>query len=234
MHQRTYVSYISLSTLDAEPSSDTVSRQRSAAAAYLRDSGGRLIDEVLDVGAHRSAHENPALSEALELCRRGGATLLIAELDRMSRDCAFLLTLRRALDQFGMRFVAADMPEANEVTLGIMSAIAEAESAGIRSVGDACAPRKREFLIRLADRHLSESPAQPASADAEHIAPCKPRTLEQAARIAPLLAEIRAAGATTFEQVAYALNELGIPSARGVRWYPSQVRRVEKRIASLS
>lgn len=234
MQQRTYVSYITLSASDAEPSSDAVSRQRATVADYLRDSGGRLIDEILDIGAHRPVHGNPAFREALDLCRRAGATLLIAELDRLSRDRAFLMNLRRALDQSGLRFVAADRPEANEVTLGIMSAIAEAESAGIRSVGDACAPRKREFLIRLADRHLSESPAQPAGADAAPVTPCKPRTLEQAVRIAPLLAEIRAAGAKTFEQVAYALNELGIPSARGVRWYPSQVRRVEKRIAALS
>ena len=52
--------------------------------------------------------------------------------------------------------------------------------------------------------------------------------------VAPVLAEIRAAGATTFEQVAYALNELGIPSARGDRWYPSQVELPDGRIAILA
>ncbi|WP_286134606.1 recombinase family protein [Methylobacterium sp. Leaf123] len=51
--------------------------------------------------------------------------------------------------------------------------------------------------------------------------------------MAPILSEIRAAGALTLEQVANALNALGIPSARGRRWYPMQVTRIEKRLASM-
>ena len=58
----------------------------------------------------------PALSEALALCRLHGATLVIAKLDRLSRDAAFLLNLQKA----GVRFVAVDMPEANELVVGII------------------------------------------------------------------------------------------------------------------
>src|SRR3954464_3813786 len=65
----------------------------------------------------------PKLAEALALCRLHNATLVIAKLDRLSRDAAFLLGLQKA----GVRFVAADMPEANELVVGIMAVVAQAE-----------------------------------------------------------------------------------------------------------
>ena len=70
-----------------------------------------------------SRDNRPRLSEAMALCRLHGATLVIAKLDRLSRDAAFLLNLQKA----GVRFVAADMPEANELVVGIMAVVAQAE-----------------------------------------------------------------------------------------------------------
>jgi DNA invertase Pin-like site-specific DNA recombinase len=67
--------------------------------------------------------DRPKLAEALALCRLHGATLVIAKLDRLSRDAHFLLGLQKA----GVRFVAADMPEANEMVVGIMAVVAQAE-----------------------------------------------------------------------------------------------------------
>src|SRR4051812_20559839 len=61
--------------------------------------------------------DRPKLAEALALCRLHNATLIIAKLDRLSRDAHFLLGLQKA----GVRFVAADMPEANEMVVGIMA-----------------------------------------------------------------------------------------------------------------
>lgn len=234
MTQGRYVSYINLSTAEVGRSEIELSRQRAAVGTYLLAVGAQLIDEFQSIGTSGSAHHGSTLRGALDLCRHAGATLLIAELEPLSRDSAFLPNLRRLLEQFGVRFAAADMPEANEVTLGIMMGIAGVASSAIRAVSDTNRSRKRAFLVRLTDQHRREEPAHPADTSAARVPACKPRTLEQAAQIAPLLAEIRAAGATTFEQVAYALNELGIPSARGMRWYPSQVRRVEQRIASVS
>ena len=59
----------------------------------------------------------------MALCRVYGATLVIAKLDRLSRDAHFLLGLQKA----DVRFVAADMPEANEMVVGIMAVVAQAE-----------------------------------------------------------------------------------------------------------
>jgi DNA invertase Pin-like site-specific DNA recombinase len=65
----------------------------------------------------------PELTKALNACRRKGAALVIAKLDRLGRDAHFLL----GLEQAGVDFVAADMPNANRMTVGITSVIAEEE-----------------------------------------------------------------------------------------------------------
>ena len=63
------------------------------------------------------------MQEALAACRRWKATLVIAKLDRLSRDAHFLTGLHKA----GVKFVAVDMPEANEMVVTIMAAVAQAE-----------------------------------------------------------------------------------------------------------
>ena len=92
-----------------------------------------------------------------------GATLVIAKLDRLSRNAAFLLTLRDS----GVRFAAVDLPEANDLTVGIMALVAQAEreaiskrtrealavtrSRGVR-LGNPTAPRRSGGLARAARR----------------------------------------------------------------------------------
>jgi len=71
--------------------------------------------------------DRPELARALHLARVTGVTLAIAKLDRLSRNAAFLLTLRDS----GVRFLAADMPEANDLTVGIMALVAQQEREAI-------------------------------------------------------------------------------------------------------
>ena len=71
--------------------------------------------------------DRPELEKALHLAKVTGATLVIAKLDRLSRNAAFLLALRDS----GVRFLAADMPEANDLTVGVMALVAEQERRAI-------------------------------------------------------------------------------------------------------
>jgi DNA invertase Pin-like site-specific DNA recombinase len=71
--------------------------------------------------------KRPKLTEAIELCKASGATLVVAKIDRLARDAAFLLNLKDA----GIDFIAADMPEANRLTIGIMALVAEQEREAI-------------------------------------------------------------------------------------------------------
>jgi DNA invertase Pin-like site-specific DNA recombinase len=97
--------------------------------------------------------DRPKLAEALALCRLHKATLVIAKLDRLSRDAHFLLGLQKELQKAGLRLVAADMPEANELTVGIMAVVAEAEQKMISA--------RRKAALAAAKRQEAGQPWQP-------------------------------------------------------------------------
>jgi DNA invertase Pin-like site-specific DNA recombinase len=82
------------------------------------------VAEFVEVESGRSHENRPRLSDALAECRRRKATLIVARLDRLTRDAHFLLGLQKA----GVKFVAGDFPEANELTIGILAMVAQYES----------------------------------------------------------------------------------------------------------
>ena len=106
-----------------------------------------LIGERVEVESGKSDTNRPELERALKLCRLHGATLVIAKLDRLSRDAHFLLGLQKA----GVKFVAADMPEANEMVVGIMAVVAQAERKMISARTKAALAQKRAFYAKLTD-----------------------------------------------------------------------------------
>src|SRR5271166_4541115 len=117
-----FVSYLRVSTAKQGQSGLGLEAQRKAVADYLNGGSWALLAEYVEVESGAN-DERPKLAEALARCRLHDATLVIAKLDRLSRDAHFLLGLQKA----GVRFVAADMPEANEKVVAIMAVVAQAE-----------------------------------------------------------------------------------------------------------
>src|SRR4051795_11226987 len=117
-----YVSYLRVSTDRQGRSGLRLAAQRKAVEDFLNGGRWDLIAEFVEVESGKR-DDRPKLAEALALCRLHNVTLVIAKLDRLSRDAAFLLGLQKA----GVRFVAADMPEANELVVGIMAGGGQAE-----------------------------------------------------------------------------------------------------------
>lgn len=217
---------------------DSLTSQREAVSRHV-GRRGRLVGEVVE---RASDPQQLGLQAALAVCLRHGAALLMAEFDPLSGDADFLRALSRDLRARNLRFSAADRPEVSEHSLGIMAAVAEAEARHGISRTPETMVRRREFYARFtAERQVrpvavrsDASVAIPPRPLAEslHRGEATSRSRERAAEVAPILREIRAAGALTLEEVANALNALGIPSARGSRWYPMQVTRIEKRLAA--
>lgn len=228
-----FVSY--LRSAAGQGTSGNLTAQREAVSRHL-GRRGRVVGEVVESAADP---RRPGLEAALSLCRRHGATLLMAELGALGEDPGFLRGLSRDLRARDLRFSAADRPEVSERTLGIMAAMAEAEDRlGVRRTPETMA-RRREFYARFtAERRARPATDEPVPSSPRPLAEslnrgeATSRSREQAEEVAPVLSAIRAAGAITLEQVANALNALGIPSARGGRWYPMQVTRIEKRLAA--
>jgi DNA invertase Pin-like site-specific DNA recombinase len=163
------------------------------------------------------------LAEAIKACRVYGAKLVIAKLDRLSRDAHFLLGLEKA----GVDFVAADMPNANRLTVGIMAMVAEEERRMIsKRTKEALAAAKRRGQKLGGDRGVVPSKKARTMA----VEAIKARAEARVADLAPIIKELQAAGKTSLRAVAAGLNEQGIPTARGGKWSSPQVMRILERL----
>ena len=121
-----FISYLRVSTGRQSQSGLGLEAQREAVAQYLNGGDWDLIEEVIEVESGRK-NQRPSLEKAIRLCNAVGATLIVAKFDRLSRDAHFLLGLQKS----GVKFVAADNPDANELTIGILAIVAENEARAI-------------------------------------------------------------------------------------------------------
>lgn len=121
-----FVAYERVSTARRGASGLGLEAQRKAIDGFAASRGATLLGRFTEVESGRKA-DPPQLAKALDLARLTGSTLLIAKLDRLSRNAAFLLALRDS----GVSFLTCDMPEANDMAVGIMALVAEAEREAI-------------------------------------------------------------------------------------------------------
>ena len=113
-----YVGYYRVSTEKQGRSGLGLEAQQTAVEAFIAGRGvdAKLVASFTEVESGKRSDNRSELTRAMEHARLTGATLLIAKLDRLSRDAHFL-----GLQKAGVRLVAADMPEANELVVGIMA-----------------------------------------------------------------------------------------------------------------
>jgi DNA invertase Pin-like site-specific DNA recombinase len=216
-----FVSYLRVSTDRQGRSGLGLEAQRKAVEDFLEGGRWRLIAELLEVESGKR-DDRPKLAEALALCRLHNAVLVIAKLDRLSRDAHFLLGLQKA----GVRFVAADMPEANEMVVGIMAVVAEAERKmiSVRTKAALAAAKARgKRLGNPANLRNQDRGRALGRAKRKAIAD------ERGHDLTPILGDIQGSEALSLRQIAAALNARSIPAARGGRWSAVQVKRVLNR-----
>ena len=213
-----FVSYLRVSTDKQGRSGLGLEAQRAAVAGFLNGGQWELVAEFVEVETGKRA-DRPVLAQALAACRLHRAVLVIAKLDRLARDAHFLLGLEKA----GVDFVAADMPHANRLTVGIMAMVADEERRMISARTKAALAAAKARGVRLGNPgNLKNRAAGSARGNAAKAAGADAR----AADILPVINGIRAAGVTSANGIARALNERSIPTARGGRWQAVQVQLV--------
>jgi DNA invertase Pin-like site-specific DNA recombinase len=219
MAESRWVSYLRVSTSRQGRSGLGLEAQRKAVDDFLNGGDSKVVKEFVEVESGKKS-DPPILAEAIKACRLYGAKLVIAKIDRLSRDAHFLLGLEKA----GIDFVAADMPNANRLTVGIMAMIAEEERRMIsRRTRDALAAAKRRGAKLGGYRAGSKLTAKARKAGQEANARI---AAERAAYVRPAIAELQAAGATSLRAIAAGLNARGILTARGIGpWSATQVLR---------
>jgi len=222
MAQR-FIAYFRVSTQRQGQSGLGLEAQRTAVLGYLEGRDHQLAAEFTEVESGRKVNR-PELAAALQACKRQRATLIIAKLDRLSRNVAFIANLMDA----GVEFVAVDFPQANRLTLHILAAVAEHEremiSTRTRAALAAAKARGKKLGWSKPSRQLGQ---QQASIMA--VRKIQATADGFAANVLPIVGQIRAAGVITLTGIAEALNSRGIKTARGGEWYATTVRNLLRR-----
>ena len=138
-----YVSYLRVSTTRQGIDGLGIEAQRAAVEWLVQDNEGLLLAEYREVESGK-ANKRPELDAALTRCRKESATLVVAKLDRLSRNAGFLLSLRDS----GVNVVCCDYPEADRFMIGVLALMAERER-------DMISQRTKEALGRLKERGVS-------------------------------------------------------------------------------
>lgn len=118
-----FVCYARVSTAKQETSGLGLEGQRTALHGYIARVGGEMVEPVFVEVESGKKNNRPILAEALKVAKRLNATLLVAKLDRLARNVSFISALQEAK----VKFRACDMPEANELMVNILSAVAAYE-----------------------------------------------------------------------------------------------------------
>ena len=209
-----YVAYYRVSTDKQGQSGLGLEAQQAAVASY-RDS---IIAEFTEIESGK-VDQRPQLMLALEQCRKHNAAILIAKIDRLSRDAAFLLALRKA----GVDIVAADMPHAGTLEFGIRAVVAQHEREEIARRTKAALAAAKARGVRLGSPNPSAGGAVTAQAADDY-----------AATVAPIVRSIvDKMGAASLRAIAKQLQAESVQTPRGgTIWSPSQVSNLLQRLAA--
>jgi DNA invertase Pin-like site-specific DNA recombinase len=211
-----YVAYFRVSTQRQGASGLGLSAQRTSVNGYIYNRG-EIVAEFTDIESGKK-NNRPELLKAIALCKQKGAVLLIAKLDRLTRNVAFIFTLRDS----GAEFVCADMPEANTLTIGVMATMAQYER---EVIGDrtkkALAEKKKAGYVLGKPENLTPQAVEKGLAIRQQNA----REHENNRRAAAFARSLRGAG-ESWSGIAATLNEHGFRTRRGKQFQAVQVQRI--------
>lgn len=220
-----FVAYLRVSTAKQGQSGLGLEAQQSAISRFVGKED-TIVATFTEVESGKRG-DRPQMAAALAHCRRVGARLLIAKLDRLARDVAFIATLMKS----DVKFVACDMPDADPFRLHLEAAIAEEEARKISA-------RTKAALAAAKARGVTLGGFRgvvPTDAHREVAAAVRGAGADRRAMVLKgVLEEVRASGAQSLRQIADAFNAKGVKTPRGGEWAAVQVARLIERCDGLT
>jgi len=229
--QGNIVTYLRVSTQKQGRSGLGLEAQQKAVADYLNGGDWNVLEEFVEIESGKNS-KRPKLLEAIELCKASGAKLVVAKLDRLARDAAFLMNLKDG----GIDFVCADMPEANRLTIGIMALVAEQEREAIsKRTKEALAAAKARGVQLGAYRDGVYVGGKGSAETAKNASKARTALFHaNAMRRLPMLKRIDPDGSMSLRAIAEALNGMDIPTVSGKgTWSSNSVRRLKMLIKAV-
>jgi DNA invertase Pin-like site-specific DNA recombinase len=216
-----YVAYLRVSTQKQGQSGLGLEAQRAAVRAFAQ--AAQVVAEFVEVESGKQ-NQRPQLAAAMALAKAKGATLLIAKLDRLSRNAGFIFQLRDA----GVDFVCCDMPDANTLTVGIFAVLAQHERELISHRTKAALAAKQAQGAQLGTpANLTPAATQKGRDRNQAIAHANEHNERAAAHILLL----REKG-FNYSQIAEKLNQLRFVTRTGKAFRPEQVKRLYLRVTA--
>jgi len=208
-----FIAYYRVSTQRQGQSGLGLEAQQAAVAAFVGNTG--VLSSFTEVESGRKC-DRPQLAEALDECKRTGATLVIAKLDRLARNVHFITGLLES----GVDIVAADMPEADRTFLQMAAVFAEWEA---RKISE----RTKDALKAAKARGTKLGSPNPRAGGV--AAGIKRAANTDAVRVKamPIISKLRAAG-SSLREIASTLNSAGISTPMGGKWYAASVSNIMK------
>lgn len=220
MTKSKYVAYYRVSTDKQGRSGLGLEAQQKAVLDYLNGNGWEIVGEFTEIESGKR-NDRPKLQTALRECRLHGATLVIAKLDRLARNVAFISNLMDS----EVDFVAVDFPQANRLTVHILAAVAEHEREMISQRTKAALAVAKARGVALGNpQHLTDAARQQGTIESAKVRKAKAQS--RASDYIPIIETIKADGITTLAAIADAMNLRNVPAPRGGRWQATQVKRV--------
>ena len=217
---RKLVAYVRVSTDQQGKSGLGIEAQKTAIARFAEAEGFEIIAELTEVETGKGSDaldRRPLLREALAVARKAKAAVVVAKLDRLSRDVAFISGLMAQRVPFVVTELGADV---DPFMLHIYAALAQKERALISERTKVALAAKKAQGVRLGNpTNLAEAAAKGAVANREAAD-------RFAANVLPIVRQLQGAGVTGLQSLAAALNERGVRTARGGAWYASSVRNL--------
>lgn len=224
---RKYVSYLRVSTQRQGRSGLGLDAQREAVRSFVSSRGGQLLaPEYVEVESEKRA-DRPELAKALQRCRVTRAMLVVAKLDRLSRNAAFLMTLRDS----GVEFVAADLPEANTMTVGVMVVVAQHEREAISQRTRAALAAAKARGVKLGGKRRGAGNVRRYQPDGVRAA--QERATKLAQDRLPEIQRLRNEG-LSLNAIARWLDADGWLTSRGGRWTATAVKRTLARAGAVA
>ena len=211
------IAYIRVSTSQQGRSGLGIDAQREALARFATDAGFEIAAELVEVETGKGSDaldRRPQLAAALAKARSLRCPVVVAKLDRLSRDVHFI----SGLMAHRVPFVVSELgPDVDPFVLHLYAALAEKERALIAGRTKSALAAAKAKGVKLGNPHIE-------AARGEAVAAIKSEADRAAGNVLPIIAEIKKSGASTLRAIAAALNARGIPAPRGGRWHATSVR----------
>jgi len=214
-HKGQYVAYLRVSTQEQGKSGLGLEAQAETIRRHIELAGGNLFQTFTDIESGGN-DDRDQLTRAISRCKTEGLTLIVTKLDRLTRDAAYALELRKN----GLKLVICDQPDGGELLYGINAVLGQHERSMIseRTIAALAAAKARGVILGSRNiKKVSRAAAVARTAKAQR----------QAKKVYPIIEHIRSLGITTLRGIASELSQRkGADTARGGAWSAQQVSNV--------